>query len=87
MVNTSLFLIFNLKAYLEELEKPKIYLIFGIVVGGQVALFLTFKLVFFKMVYEEENSGWSTDERWDEIIDDFGCFVDYFIFYWDYEYI
>lgn len=52
MVNTSVFLIFNLKAYLSELELPKVYLTFGLIVGAQVALFLTFKLVFFKMVYE-----------------------------------
>lgn len=53
MINTSVFLIFNLKAYLSELEPPKVYLTFGLIVGAQVALFLTFKLVFFKMVYEE----------------------------------
>jgi hypothetical protein len=53
MINTSLFLIFNLKDYLAELEPPKKYLTFGIIVGAQIALFLTFKLVFFKMVYEE----------------------------------
>lgn len=28
------------------------YVIFGLIGGAQLALFLTFKLVFFKMVYE-----------------------------------
>ncbi len=55
MINTAVFLIFNIKAHLNELEKPKVYLIFGIIIGAQVALFLTFKLVFFKMVYEESS--------------------------------
>ena len=53
MINTSLFLIFNLKDHLTEMEPPKKYLTFGLIVGAQIALFLTFKLVFFKMVYEE----------------------------------
>lgn len=29
------------------------YVIFGLIIGTQLALFLTFKLVFFKMVYED----------------------------------
>jgi hypothetical protein len=51
MINTSAFLILNLRAYLNEIEPPKMYLIFGLIVGAQVALFITFKLVFFKLVY------------------------------------
>jgi hypothetical protein len=28
------------------------YVVFGLIVGAQLAIFLTFKLVFFMMVYE-----------------------------------
>lgn len=51
LINTAVFLIFNVKDYLHELEVPKVYVIFGLIIGAQLALFLTFKLVFFKMVY------------------------------------
>ena len=51
-LNTSAFLILNLKQHLQELETPKTYVIFGLIAGVQIALFLTFKLVFFKLVYE-----------------------------------
>lgn len=50
-VNTTIFLIQNIREYLQELETPKVYVIFGLIVGAQLTLFLTFKLVFFKMVY------------------------------------
>jgi hypothetical protein len=52
IINTIIFLINNMKECLQELEPPKMYVVFGIIVGAQLAIFLTFKLVFFKMVYE-----------------------------------
>lgn len=47
MVNTTVFLIFNLKVYLDDVENAKKYLTFGIIAVAQLALFLIFKLVFF----------------------------------------
>ena len=52
MINTTMFLIFNLKAYLEDIELPKMYVVFGLIAGAQIALFLIFKLVFFKLAFE-----------------------------------
>ena len=52
MINTTMFLVFNLKTYLDEIDPPKMYVVFGLVAGAQIALFLTFKLVFFKLVYD-----------------------------------
>ena len=52
MINTTIFLVFNLKDYLEEVEPPKMYVIFGLIAGAQIALFLIFKLVFFEVVYD-----------------------------------
>jgi hypothetical protein len=51
-INTSAFLILNLKPYLQSLETAKMYVLFGLVIGAQLTLFLTFKLVFFRMIYE-----------------------------------
>lgn len=51
MVNTVTFLVLNLLEYLNELEKPKQYIVFGIIGAMQIALFLTFKLVFFSLIY------------------------------------
>lgn len=52
MISTTIFLVFNLKPYLEEIEPPKMYVVFGLIAGAQIALFLIFKLVFFELVYE-----------------------------------
>lgn len=38
------------------MEPPKMYVVFGLIAGAQIALFLTFKLVFFKLVYEVPDS-------------------------------
>lgn len=56
MINTTVFLVFNFKSYLEEVDPPKMYVVFGLIAGAQIALFLTFKLVFFKLVYDSADS-------------------------------
>ena len=54
MINTIAFLILNIKDYLEELEKPKTYVIFGIIAVVQISLFLIFKLIFFSLIYDAD---------------------------------
>lgn len=49
LINTTAFLIMNLKDYLDEIEPAKKYVVFGIILGTQVALFLIFKLIFFDL--------------------------------------
>ena len=41
----------NLKDYLTELEKPKMYVLFGLIALVEIILFLIFKLAFFDMIY------------------------------------
>jgi hypothetical protein len=53
MINTIAFLILNIKSSLTELPTLKLLVICGFIVLMQVGLFLTLKLVFFKLVYEE----------------------------------
>lgn len=51
MINTTAFLILNLKDYMTELEKPKTYVLFGLIALVEIVLFLIFKLVFFDLIY------------------------------------
>lgn len=52
MVNSIAFLILNMVEYLDTLDKKGMYTIFGIIGLAQISLFLTFKLVFFDLIYE-----------------------------------
>jgi hypothetical protein len=53
MVNSTAFLVLNLMEYLEELEN-KLFIVFGIIGGAQIFLFLMFKLVFFDLIYQTQ---------------------------------
>lgn len=52
MVNSIAFLILNMVEYLDALDKKGMYTVFGIIGLAQISLFLTFKLVFFDLIYE-----------------------------------
>jgi len=52
MANSIAFLILNMAQYLDTLEKKSMYTVFGIIGLAQISLFLTFKLVFFDLIYD-----------------------------------
>jgi hypothetical protein len=56
MVNSIAFLIFNMYEYLDTIGKQGMYIVFGIIGLAQISLFLTFKLVFFNLIYESADS-------------------------------
>jgi hypothetical protein len=51
MVNSIAFLILNMAEYMDALGKQGMYVVFGIIGLAQISLFLTFKLVFFNLIY------------------------------------
>ncbi len=51
MVNSIAFLILNMAEYMDALGKQGMYIVFGIIGLSQISLFLTFKLVFFNLIY------------------------------------
>ena len=51
MVNSTLFLLLNLRTELDSLSQPKRYMAYGIVATFQITLVLIFKLLFFNMIY------------------------------------
>ena len=51
MINSIAFLILNMIEYLDTLDKKGMYTVFGIIGLAQISLFLTFKLVFFDLIY------------------------------------
>lgn len=51
MVNSTAFLVLNMREYLDGLDK-KALVIFGIIGAAQIFLFLMFKMVFFDLIYE-----------------------------------
>lgn len=53
IINSSIFLVLNLKEQLDNLENFHKYIAYGIAVGVQITLFIVFKLVFFNMLFEE----------------------------------
>lgn len=55
MANSIAFLILNMAEYLDNIDKKGLYAIFGIIGLAQITLFLTFKLVFFDIIYEPES--------------------------------
>lgn len=57
MVNSIAFLILNMMEYLDNLDKKAMYTVYGIIGLAQISLFLTFKLVFFNLIYE--SSDWT----------------------------
>ena len=52
MINSIAFLILNTIEYLGIWDKKAMYTVFGIIGLAQISLFLTFKLVFFDLIYE-----------------------------------
>lgn len=52
MINSIAFLIMNMAEYLDAIGKRGMYIVFGIIGLAQISLFLTFKLVFFNLIYE-----------------------------------
>ena len=52
MANSIAFLIMNMAEYLDNLDKKGMYAVFGIIGLAQITLFLTFKLVFFDLIYD-----------------------------------
>lgn len=52
MANSIAFLILNMAEYLDNLDKKGMYAVFGIIGLAQITLFLTFKLVFFDLIYD-----------------------------------
>lgn len=57
MINSTAFLIFNMIEYMDGMEKKGLYIAFGIIGLAQISLFLTFKLVFFDLIYESDSSN------------------------------
>jgi hypothetical protein len=55
MANSTAFLIFNMAEYLDTIDKKGQYAVFGIIGLAQITLFLTFKLVFFDLIYDPES--------------------------------
>lgn len=55
MANSTAFLIFNMAEYLDTIDKKGQYTVFGIIGLAQITLFLTFKLVFFDLIYDPES--------------------------------
>jgi hypothetical protein len=53
MVNSIAFMVLNLRDYLETLEKRS-FVVFGLIGGAQIFLFLIFKLVFFELIYTDQ---------------------------------
>jgi len=51
MLNSIAFLILNMIEYLDTIGKKGMYTVFGIIGLAQISLFLTFKLVFFNLIY------------------------------------
>lgn len=51
MINSVAFLVLNMFEHLDEIEKKGQYIVFGIIGLAQITLFLTFKLVFFDLIY------------------------------------
>jgi hypothetical protein len=52
MANSIAFLILNMAEHLDTLDKKGLYAVFGIIGLAQITLFLTFKLVFFDLIYD-----------------------------------
>lgn len=52
MINSIAFLVLNMIEYLDSMDKKGMYVVFGIIGLAQISLFLTFKLVFFNLIYE-----------------------------------
>jgi hypothetical protein len=52
ILNSSAFLIMNLNQEIEAMNRPKVYIIYGLIACCQITIFLVFKLVFFDIVYE-----------------------------------
>ena len=59
MANSIAFLILNMAEYMDNMDKKGLYAVFGIIGLAQITLFLTFKLVFFDLIYEPES--WLND--------------------------
>ena len=55
MANSTAFLILNMDEYLDTIDKKGQYAVFGIIGLAQITLFLTFKLVFFDLIYDPES--------------------------------
>lgn len=53
IINSCIFLILNVKEQIDNLEQFQKYIVYGLIVGVQIVLFLLFKLVFFNMIFEE----------------------------------
>lgn len=51
IINSTVFLIFNMNTEIQTLGLAKKYTVYGLMAACQIALFLTFKLVFFKEVF------------------------------------
>lgn len=54
MVNSIGFLVLNMNEFFGEQDKKTKFIVFGIIGLAQISLFLTFKLVFFDLIYETE---------------------------------
>jgi D-alanyl-lipoteichoic acid acyltransferase DltB (MBOAT superfamily) len=55
MLNSIAFLLMNMVEYLDTMDKKGLYIIFGIIGLAQISLFLTFKLVFFDLIYDSDS--------------------------------
>ena len=52
MINSIAFLILNMNQLFGTEDKKAMFTVFGIIGLAQITLFLTFKLVFFDLIYE-----------------------------------